>query len=159
MAEPFPKTIHSALLGTLTLEEFHSSVNVNRHYGPAGPITVAQRSGVRLVIWPPKHGLTDVAKFVSYIERTLEGLNSSFERILVEAEPHVAERIESWWWPDAPPGDAHAVLQSGKLFLVCINADGLHEVMLSDTTDIVSKRDVRIYLGAKLQPVRAGLDG
>lgn len=167
-AELFPRVIQSPRLGALTLDEVTVEGRLtSRNYKPADRIEVASGwvrldpKGLELVIWPPRDGVPDVAHFVATVEARLKTFEREMDRILYDSIPAIDETLNFFWQIEGEPAPAaKAILDSGLLRLLCLNAgSGSHQFIVYDYGDLVGSHDIVVELAEDFQVESAGFDG
>lgn len=154
----FPPRIRCRL-GELVVGDF-SRPYTEPHYLPTKEPQVSGRGAVELVVIAPRGGIANAQRAASYIDAVWDRLWLEWERILFDCVPVVERVVDRWWCGSAncPLDRVHAMLTAAPIDLVKLNLDGPHEVLLNGN-DVVSGRDIIIYLSGSLQPVGAQLDG
>lgn len=164
----FPSVIQSPRLGVLRLDEVTLEGRLcSRNYDPVGPIELAtgwvrlDPQGLRLVIWPPRDGVPDVSHFVATVEARLKTFEREIDRILYDSIPAIEEALDSFWQIEGEPAPAaKAILDSGFLRLLCLNAgSGSHQFIVFDHGNLVGSHDIVIELSEDFQVGCAGFDG
>ena len=153
----FPARINSARFGVFLLEEIPGARSVSRNYQPEQYRVSPHTNEVRILIWPPRTGVGDPAKFVAYAEHTYDSVIANLERICRQAAPLLQSKLDSYFGLTPIP-NAAAVFGSAVLDMVKVHADGEHEIQWRDTK-LVYSRHILVGLNGRLDPVRAHFDG
>jgi hypothetical protein len=119
----------------------------------------------RVIVWPPKSGVTDGTALSRYIDTFWRRLSERYDEILREAIPIIERQILAYCEPDDEytPPTAAELMRTWTFTMVKIDATfsprNNHVLQFYDEADLIGSHDILIGLDSGLVPISAQMDG